>query len=108
MRWVAQESDLDLDLGVKGKTGILATRQSRAAVLSDPSHRLVFPSTPRHRSWLNPIEIGLSILTRKRLKRGSFSSVADWLTQVRACIAYDNRTMARPFRWTYQGKALVA
>jgi len=27
---------------------------------------------------------------------------------VLAFIAYDNRTMAKPFKWTYQGKALVA
>jgi len=27
---------------------------------------------------------------------------------VLAFIAYYNRTMARPFKWTYQGKALVA
>ena len=27
---------------------------------------------------------------------------------VRAFIAYYNRTMAKPFEWTYQGKALVA
>ena len=25
-----------------------------------------------------------------------------------ASIEYDNRTMAKPFKWTYQGKALVA
>jgi len=32
--------------------------------------------------------------------------VADLTTQVLAFIAYYNRTMAKPFKWTYQGKAL--
>jgi ribosomal protein S15P/S13E len=30
------------------------------------------------------------------------------VSKVRAFIAYYNRTMAKPFKWTYQGKALAA
>jgi len=108
VRWVAAESDLELDLGEKGTAGILHTQPSRAAFLSDPTHRIVFQYTPKHSSWLNQIEIWFSILVRKLLKRGSFTSVDDLQAKVLAFIAYYNRTMAKPFKWTYQGKPLMA
>jgi hypothetical protein len=75
VQWVAEVSGLRRPVGIKGREGILHNRQSRAAFLPDPSHRIVFQYTPKHCSWLNQIEIWLSILVRKGRKRGSFVSV---------------------------------
>ncbi len=108
VRYVAAVSGVAGDLGDKGKSGVLASQASRAAFLCDPAHTIVFHYTPRHASWLNQIETWLSILTRKLLRRGSFTSIQDVQDTVLAFIAYYNRTMAKPFKWTYQGTALVA
>jgi putative transposase len=45
---------------------------------------------------------------RKLLKRGSFSSLDELKTKVLDFIEDYNRTMAKPFKWTYQGKPLMA
>jgi len=107
VRFVAQLSGIEQDsLGKKGEYGILALMPRRAKFLSDPTHKVVFHYTPNHSSWLNQIEIWLSILVRKLLRRGSFTSVAELEAKVLAFIDSYNRS-AKPFKWTYQGKALI-
>ena len=59
--------------------------------------------TPTTASWLNQVELFFSILARRLLKRGEFTSVEDLVGKVMAFIADYNRT-AEPFRWTYDGR----
>ncbi len=106
VRWVAQREGIAQEsLGVKGKRGILQSMESRAAFLHDPTHQVVLYYTPKHASWMNQVEIWLSILVRKLLKRGNFRSLDDLRDRILAFIAYYNRTMAKPIKWTYTGLA---
>jgi len=40
------------------------------------------------------------------LKRASFRSQYDLKTRILEFIDYFNKTMAKPFKWTYKGKVL--
>jgi len=106
VRYVAKACGITEGLGRKGKRGILKSVATRKAFLTDASHRIRFVYVPKHTSWLNQIEIWFSILVRRVLKRGNFTSVSDLRDKILAFIEYFNRTLAKPFKWTFTGRPL--
>lgn len=102
VEFVAAYCGLDVDLGEKGKRGILQSKASRKAFLEQP-RRIQFVYTPRHSSWLNQVELWFSILARRLLKRASFISTEELKQRVLKFIDFFNHNMAKPFRWNYTG-----
>ena len=78
--------------------------EQRRAWLSQPDKSIVFHFTPKHTSWLNPIEIWFGVLVKKVLRRGSFSSQEDLAQKVQALIEYYNSKMARPYSYKHWQK----
>jgi transposase len=106
VRVVAEACGIEGPLGKKGMRGVLRSVASRQAFLSEEGHRIRFVYTPKHSSWLNQVEAIFAMITRKVIRRGSFTSVADLRSKLLNFIEYFNRVFAKPFRWTYTGRPL--
>ena len=101
VRWVARESGLDLELGKKGKWGTLVEPRvpGRISQRSQPLYRVSLH--PQDTSWMNQVERHSGAKTATVIQIGDRS-------ETEGVGLHRNRTMAKPFKWTYQGKVLVA
>jgi len=107
VRLVANHCNITDELGEKGKSGILQSMETREDFLSTKGKTVVFHYTPKHASWMNQIEVWFGVLAKKVVKRGSFQSTVELKEKITNFIKYFNETMAKPFKWTYQGKAMT-
>jgi transposase len=78
---------------------------AKVEALLDERPHIFLHNTPTHASWLNQVELFFSILERRLLRHGEFTSVDDLAERIIAFINDYNRR-ARPFRWTYDGRPL--
>lgn len=103
VRWIAEEQGYDEDLGIKGKYGILENMNTRRAFLEREEHRIQFLFTPKHCSWLNPIENWFAKLQRHVITNGNFSSVKELENKIRDYISFYNTCLAKPLNWKFKG-----
>ena len=103
VRWVGEQIGFTAQLGTKDYKGILKSQESRQEFLENPEHRIRFVYSPKHCSWLNPIENWFGKLQRHRIKRGNFKSVAHLEDKIEAYIAFYNSVLAKPYKWKFKG-----
>ena len=69
--------------------------------------RWTFHFTPTSASWLNAVENFFSKMTRQRIRRGVFRSIADLQAAINAYLAEHNAS-PKPFVWTKSADAILA
>ena len=67
--------------------------------------RWTFHFTPTSASWLNAVEGFFSTITRRKIRRGVFKSVADLEDAIERYIKPHNKT-SKPFAWTASASAI--
>lgn len=103
VRFVEKEAGSNEDLGEKRKKGVLFDKKSRKAYLQDDTHRIRIVFTPKHCSWLNPIENWFAKLQRQIITRGNFCSVDDLERKIIQYIEYYNLVKSKPLKWKFKG-----
>jgi hypothetical protein len=83
------------------------SQTSQGAGLAVPPSALDFPLHPTSASWLNAVETFFSKMTRQRIRRGVFRSIADLQAAINAYLAEHN-VNPKPFVWTKSAHAILA
>ena len=110
VRLVAERCDLDIDLGVKGQSGVLK---------SIAEHGHLFDRQDASDSFCVYAQTHLLAQSGGNLVQYLVAALAQagklcprlrirLLERVLAFIAYFNATLAKPFKWTYKGRPLSA
>lgn len=91
------------EIGVKGESGFLKSMETRKKFLERAHHRIQFVFTPKHCSWLNPIENWFAKLQRQVIKNGNFFSVNELNKKIEKYIDFYNQYLAKPLKWKFKG-----
>ncbi len=62
--------------------------------------------TPTYASWLNQVEIWFNLITQRAIRRGTFKSVKELITNIQHFTTHYNRT-SRPFLWTATADSIL-
>ncbi len=95
---------LDLHL-IVDNYGTHTHENVRQWIAKHPRFNLHF--TPTGSSWLNLVERWFAEITRKRIRRGSFSSVTELIHAIDDYITINNKN-PKPFLWTKTAKQILA
>ena len=80
------------------------TEEVQAWLAKNPRFKLHF--TPTSCSWLNLVERLFAEITRQRIRRGVFKSVADLETAISDWVEHRNAN-PKPFQWTAKSSTLI-
>lgn len=103
VRLIADKISFKDQLGIKEREGILKSQETRRVFLEDEKHRIRILYTPKHCSWLNPIENWFAKLQRQALTHGNFESVDILNKKIADYIEYYNKCLVKPLKWKFKG-----
>jgi transposase len=101
--WSATINSTSQDLGIKGKSGVLKSKKSRKQFLENDKHNIRFVYTPKHCSWLNPIENWFAKLQKHVIQNGNFKSIDDLKNKIEKYIPFYNIILVKSLNWKFKG-----
>lgn len=101
--WVAHQIGFTGTLSKKGHRGILQNQLTRMTFLQKGSPRIRFVFTPKHCSWLNPVENYFAKLQRQVITNARFTSVKEHNSKIQSYVCYYNSCLSKPLNWKFKG-----